>query len=224
VSGRIAFERTSLEPPADPTRVGIQLVEHSSAVLMVGITGRSSGNINFAMGNPSADGTFTIGGVAPGRYHVMSVAGLAAGPAGQWWLKSVTAGGRETIDDGFEVASQQDVSGIVLTFSDKTTSLAGRLLDSSGRAASGHFVFVFPADRRFWSPFSRRTTEPVRPSSDGAYRLKNLVPGDYFIVALTAFERDDLTDASFLEQLAPVAIRITLAEGEAKVQDLRIGR
>ena len=39
---------------------------------------------------------------------------------------------------------------------------------------------------------------------------------------LTDLEPADLSDPSFLEQLIPAAIRITLAEGDKQVQNLRI--
>ncbi|HYN07471.1 MAG TPA: hypothetical protein VES67_08790 [Vicinamibacterales bacterium] len=43
------------------------------------------------------------------------------------------------------------------------------------------------------------------------------------MAAVTDFEFADLYDASFLEQLAAGAFKITLAEGEKKGQDIRMG-
>ncbi len=43
------------------------------------------------------------------------------------------------------------------------------------------------------------------------------------MAAVTEFEYTDLSDASFLEQLTTGAFKITLAEGEKKVQDIRMG-
>ena len=43
------------------------------------------------------------------------------------------------------------------------------------------------------------------------------------MAAVTDYEYTDLVDASFLEQLTAGAFKITLAEGEKKVQDIRMG-
>ena len=47
-------------------------------------------------------------------------------------------------------------------------------------------------------------------------------PGEYFLAALTDPDPVQLKDPSFLEQLAASAIRVTLAEGEKKVQDVKL--
>ena len=225
VNGRVVFERTVLDPPTDLRNVRIQLIESSYALMMVGATGRSSSRVNFAMGAAEPDGTFAIQGVAPARYQVMSLGTPLAPPGAgaNWTLQSVTLGGRDIWDEGIEIAPHQNVDGLVLTYTDRETSLSGRLVDASDRAASGHFVFLFSADRRFWTPLSLRNLQPARPSSDGRYSLTGLRPGDYYLVALTEYEEDDLTDPAFLELLVPAAIRITLGEGEKMVQDLRLG-
>jgi protocatechuate 3,4-dioxygenase beta subunit len=220
VRGRLVFERSTLEPPADLRSVRIQMVEMTHKVLTVAATGSGGADIQMAMGSPEADGTFTLAGVVPARYLVMSLGQVTT--AGGWTLKSVTVGGRNVLDDGLEVRSQQDVNDVVLTFTDKQTSLAGRLLDALGRPATAHFVFLFPADRRFWTPLSQRNVSPARPSSDGRYALRNLRPGDYYLVALSEYDDDQLTDPAYLEQLVPAAMRIALSEGEARTQDFKI--
>ena len=63
--------------------------------------------------------------------------------------------------------------------------------------------------------------QPVRPASDGHYRVMSLHPGEYYVAALSRFDPNNLFDTGFLEQVAAAAFKITLAEGEKKVQHLR---
>jgi hypothetical protein len=50
-----------------------------------------------------------------------------------------------------------------------------------------------------------------------------LPAGDYYVCALTDLDPSDLYDPAFLDQLAPVSFKITLADGEKKVQNLKLG-
>jgi hypothetical protein len=43
------------------------------------------------------------------------------------------------------------------------------------------------------------------------------------VVALTDLGPDELADPAFLEQLVPSALKVTVSDGENKIQDLRIG-
>ena len=74
-----------------------------------------------------------------------------------------------------------------------------------------------------WTVSPRRSSGIVRLGSDGRYRVTGLPPGEYLLAAITDIEPGQLNDISFLEQLARAGIRITLAEGEKKVQDVKIG-
>jgi hypothetical protein len=53
--------------------------------------------------------------------------------------------------------------------------------------------------------------------------MAGLPSGDYLLCALTEYEPAQLNDPAFLEQLVPASVRITLADGEKRTQDLRIG-
>jgi len=62
----------------------------------------------------------------------------------------------------------------------------------------------------------------VRPANDGVFKLTNVLAGEYFLAALSDFEMADVFKPEFLEQVAAVAMKITIGEGEKKVQDLKI--
>jgi hypothetical protein len=80
---------------------------------------------------------------------------------------------------------------------------------------------VFSADRAAWFPNSRRIVA-LRPYSDGRYRIRNLPPGDYFVVAHDDLEPGGWFDPFTLEELVPLASRITIAEYENKVHDITL--
>ena len=63
----------------------------------------------------------------------------------------------------------------------------------------------------------------VKPDSTGQFHVDGLPPGDYYVAALIDADPRELGDPSFLDQLIPSSIRVTLAEGERKIQDLKLG-
>jgi hypothetical protein len=133
--------------------------------------------------------------------------------------------GGTDVGDLLEVRGGQQLSGVVLTFTDRVASIAGLLLDVEGRPAPEYSVFAFPADRSEWTPWSRiGGLAPVRPGTDGRFRVGPLLPGEYYLAVVTSIESDDSTNPSFLETLVPSAIRLKVAEGEQKTQDLKIAR
>ena len=78
------------------------------------------------------------------------------------------------------------------------------------------------AERRFWTPESRRV-EHALLGRDGRFDFSNLPAGDYLLAAVTHLDADDLDDPAWLEAVAAMAVHTTLADGEHKVQDIRLG-
>ncbi len=233
ISGRIAFDGQGT-PPADLTRIRVNLTT-------VGASAVDFGNIPAA--SVDASGRFTLQGVPPGRYSLRGTgqgggAGLGGaagagrgggaaaatapqGTAVNWQLASATAGGRDSLDFPLVIGPGMNITDAVVTFADKSTELTGTLQDAAGAATSEYSIIVFPSDKQYWQPQSRRIVS-VRPGTDGRFTTRNLPPGSYMIVAVTDVEPGEWFDPGFLEQLAAAAMRVTLAEGEKKTQNLRI--
>ena len=220
VAGRLVFEGAA-EPPSDLTKVRLSLGPAPSA-------GTTTTTITMGGAPPeiTADGTFTLTGATPGRYRLSaSVPGPlstnpASAPTPTWLVKSVLSGGVETLDSALEI-STADVSGIVVTFTDHPTELSGRLTDSNGKPAPEYWVVAFTTDRTFWTPGSRRV-RTMKPDAEGKFKIVGLPPGDYYMVALTDLDQADMSDTTFLEQLAAASYKITLADGQKKTQDLKL--
>jgi hypothetical protein len=84
-----------------------------------------------------------------------------------------------------------------------------------------YHVVIFAADGNYWTAPSRRIRS-IRPAADGKYTLPALPPGDYLLSAVTDIEPGEWYDPVLLDQLSRSALKITLAEGEKKAQDLRL--
>jgi hypothetical protein len=171
-------------------------------------------------GTVAEDGTFVVGGMMPGRWRLNASLPAGASRAG-WTFQSATLGVEDIADIGIDVRAGTSLENIAVTFSDRPTQLGGQLQDATGRPAADYFIVVFSTDTRTWFSRSRRIAQ-TRPDNDGRFLVRALPPGDNYFAAHTDVQRDEWYDPAFLNQLVPSAIRITLADGENKTQDIRI--
>jgi uncharacterized protein (DUF2141 family) len=212
VSGRLSFQGTTAQP-ADLTRIRMSLNPSGST---------GAFNIQPPPATVKADGTFTLRGLLPGRYRLWtSLGAYLPGATSSWSLRSAMVGDQDISDIPIEVRAGGGVDSIVVTFTDRPTELSGRLQDASGRAAADYFIIVFSSDQRTWLKNSRRIAQ-TRPASDGQFVIRGLPPGEYLLAALTDVENDEWFDQAFLRQLVPGAMKVSLGEGETKVQDVGI--
>lgn len=206
-SGRLNFLRP--DHPPDWSAVRVLLIPTQ------GVSAAWTGSVR-------PDGTFVVPGLIPGPHRLLITAPFATGSGATWFLRSVAHNGRDLLDTDVTIEPNQDVSGVVVTFVDAPSGIHGHISDRSGAAAPQFYVFVFPEDRSLWTPWTRRIRS-TRANSAGDYTLEGLPPGTYRLCALSELDASIQTDPGFLEQLTPASLRVTLGEGERKVQDLRIG-
>jgi uncharacterized protein (DUF2141 family) len=209
VNGRVVFES------AQPTVAELQTL--SFALVPQGSGGQvhASGG-----GRVDAEGRFTFAAVIPDTYHFVTT-WSAPGVRDKWAIKASTANSREAFEAPLRVNPNEAVDWTV-TFTDKPTSLTGVFQDRGGRAATDYYVLVFSSDRRYWTAGSRRI-RMTRPATDGAFSVKGLPPGEYFLAALTDLETGEWNDPTLLEELVRSSARVTLRDGETTTQDFRIG-
>jgi len=211
VTGRYVFE-PGTAPAGDPAALNLSFVAINA------LPGLSS-TFRAAV---QPDGTFRIPSLAPGRY-LARVDVPAATAAARWTLKSAIVNGRDLADRPLAAAADgSELSGVVVTFTDRASDIAGHLIDTTGRPVTRYSIVVVPQDRSLWLPNARRI-RAVRPATDGSFVVAGLPSGDYAIAAVENVEDADMFDAAFLSPLLASAFKVTLAEGEHKRQDFRVG-
>jgi carboxypeptidase family protein len=206
IRGHIELENT--RQTASSVRLGpVQMLVQSAG-----------GSPALATAPPStpSDGDFTIGGLSPGRYFVRP----AGSPAG-WTLKTVMYNGRDISEAPLEV--QENVDGVVVTFTEKSTLLRGVVRLPQGQADAGAIVIAFPTDVAAWPDFgpSPRRVRSAWTSKVGEYSIGGLPPGEYHLVALPDDKASEWRDPVSLRALARVATQVAIRDGEQKTQDLR---
>jgi protocatechuate 3,4-dioxygenase beta subunit len=169
------------------------------------------------IGSTQPDGTFIFDGIGPGKWRVTA----AALPTG-WSLRSAVVAGRDTLDVPLDVRPGQPIANLTVTMTNRPTELTGTVSDAAGQPTSQYSMVGFSTDRSLWLTAPRRVSGAARLSSDGRYRITGLPPGDYYLAALGDFDPAQLGDPSFLESLVSSAVKVTLGEGERKVQDFTV--
>jgi len=204
ISGRIVFDGSSRAPAPNTLPLILRRQFFS--------TGSTSYQIE-------ADGRFTYSRVAPGRYRL----NINGRPPAGWILRSATVNGADASDVEFDVKPQANIENVVITLTDRPAELSGVLQHGDGSPAPDYVLVVFSADPAFRVPRTRRTQQ-VRPDINGRFIARDLPAGEYFISAVTDLENGQWNDPAFLAELAATSpIKISLAEGDKKIQNIRIG-
>jgi len=207
VSGRVEFSGSVTPPPADQfPAIGLTLDPAD---------GHTEGLGSAVRGRVESTGQFTTMGVPPGRYLLRVTA-----PSG-WVLRSAMANGQDASDVPIELRDG-DVSGVVITFIDRPSSLSGSVTSPSGQPDGGAAVIVFPVDREAWAGTGStpRRLRNVRTAQDGSYSFANLPAGDYLVAGVSDALTADWQNVEFLAALSRSASRVTIGEGERKTQAL----
>ena len=202
ISGRAEFAGGAPKPTLQELR--------ALPIVMDSFDGRSVATPQAYRAQFMADGSFSTTGLIAGRYLLR----LDRAPKG-WTLKSAMLNGRDICDVPV-VLTNDDVSGLVLTFTDRPTIVAGSVRDGAGRADIDAIVLIYPADGNWTEqgPSARRF-RGVRVARDGAFSTAGLPAGDYFAVAISDAYADNWQDPVFLRQLARAAARVALADGQS---------
>jgi uncharacterized protein (DUF2141 family) len=212
IAGQLRIEGSGAAPPFDVTAIKVA-AEPVQAASDVGLTPSAAG--------VDRDGRFVVNGVTPGRYRLTAALPAPARLRG-WMLRSAVVNGIDTLDVPLAIAPGASVASAVLTLTDLSAQISGVLQDTAGRAASDYTLVLFPADPSLRLPRARRI-QAARAAADGAFTFRTLPAGDYLLAAVDDVENGEWFDAAFLQRLAPGAIRLTIADGERRTQDIRVG-
>jgi hypothetical protein len=202
ITARLEFEGATPRPPgrSQAAFVGSPFMLETDD----GVAPAAGGS---TVGVPGEQG-FTLGGYAAGRYRVR----VQNSPAG-WMFKSAMLNGVDVSETAFDF--NRDVADLVLTFTDRWSGVSGSI---QGAGAGGATVIVFPIDAQSWA--SPRRLKSGRATAQGTFGISSLPPGDYYAVAIPEEQAADWRDPKMLEELARVATRVSIGEGEHKTIDL----
>jgi protocatechuate 3,4-dioxygenase beta subunit len=226
---------TGVEQPAmvlrtrpGATITGRLLLEGSSGGAIQGytmtarrVTGVSTGTGGSrTVSGPITHGTrFTMTELwGPTRVQVTS-------PDERWYLKSITINGFEVADSpfdfGLEGRSFEDVEAV---FAAGPAAITGRVLDDRRVPAVAASVLAFASESSRWF-LGSRWIKSATTNVDGAFAIKGLPPGEYYVVAVEGLDRAARQDpSSFLDELLPSATRVPAAGGVDQVTTLRAPR
>ena len=218
--GRIAIESTAGQrrPDLSTARVGITATRPGRGSAA---NAKLAADVQFPIA-VGPDGAFDLANLPPATYSFTCTLPSSAAGRG-WWLRSATIDGQDILDEPYTLDPSATVPTVVLTLTDRHSSLSGAFQDATGRATSAITVLVFPTNPAWWGETSRRV-RVQRPGTDGKYSFVDLPPGDYVLAAVTDLEPDAWRDPAFLRSLVVGGVQVTIGEGEQKTQDLRIGR
>jgi hypothetical protein len=212
ISGRVVFEGTKPQPPPD------QIQQTSISVMP--ISGATVIQMLTAPKRVEPDGRFSTVGFPAGRYLISASAPFQSGQPTVWRMKSAIRAGRDVADEGLDLEAE-DITDVVITFTDQTTDISGTVTDVKNQPDSTALVIAFPADSDSWrqgNPNARRIRS-ARVTTTGTYTLA-LPPGAYYVAALSDEAADNWQDPAKLEIVMRGAARVTLADGQKLTQTL----
>jgi hypothetical protein len=212
VSGRIVYEMTTPPPPESSTFMLPVYAEPADGSTVLGMpSGRVKPN--------GAESTFAIDGLQAGLYTLRFVAVANGGR-----IKSIVMDGKDYTNRPFDASGGRDLTGVVVTVTDKSVKLAGSVRDAQGRLADHGAVMAFPVEPEQWRGygFTPRRIASVSVTTAGSYQYPSLMAGDYFVIAVDEALATAWQDPKFLAAASSVATRVTLEWGDAKAIDLTL--
>jgi protocatechuate 3,4-dioxygenase beta subunit len=216
ISGHITVESSGTPAPEDYSVFRLEAPDVNP--LPLGGGGRLGGP-GAAGVRTDKNGAFQIRNLLPGAHYIRVSGGGVQGQV-QWTVKAINVGGQDVADSYIELKPGQNVDGVTVVLTDRTTEIAGTVRDARNAGMSAVSVIAFSTDEAHWRPQSRRI-QAVRTDASGAFRVRNLPPGDYFLVAADDVEQGEWFDPAYLASVQARARRIAISEGEKKAQDLR---
>jgi protocatechuate 3,4-dioxygenase beta subunit len=161
-----------------------------------------------------------------GRFEISGLTGTRLFRAGAlpkgWFFKSVRIDGRDVTDSGVEFKAGEDVAGIEIELTDKSTSLSGSVTDDKGQAIKDYTVVVFADDQQKWALPLNRWMSSARPDQDGRFKVSSLPPGGYYAIAVEYAPAGEWNDPDWLERARTKGTRFTLDEGGTKTLELKL--
>jgi hypothetical protein len=161
-----------------------------------------------------ADGSFEWKDVAPDRYFIQLA---EQGAAPDWFLKSVSAGGRDASESGFAVGGGTSTLDVVA--SANGASIEGAATNAKDEPVADAVVVAVPEARFRKLPDHYRK---VVTDQSGHFRLRGLPPGSYTILAWESVDGEAYYNSDFLKNYEGHGKALHLAEGEHTTLQVKV--
>jgi hypothetical protein len=168
-------------------------------------------------GPRDSSSTFTIEGLMAGEY-ILRIAG------GWTTVESIIWEGQDYAERPFDASAGRDITGVVVTVTNASSSVGGVVTDGIGALTTGAAVIAFPVEKERWSNYGFNPTrlKSVLATSDGRYQVDGLPVGEYYLLAVPASQQGAWLDPAFLASRAARASRVRVDRPDAKVSGLAL--
>jgi protocatechuate 3,4-dioxygenase beta subunit len=202
VSGRVEFRGSGRRPPADVLRQ-----------LLVFVSPFEPPSRSFPI-RPFSDGvdakdSFAIPYNTPGRYLLTVNENAGAS------LLSVSVDGKSVTERPVTIGPD-GLADVVIELTDRPAEVTGTVRNRTGAPDPNAGVVLFPTDRTRWREVraGARMFKNARASKTGAFSLRPVLPGDYFVAAIADDATAEFPEPKLLEALAAAATTIKVGVGE----------
>jgi len=160
------------------------------------------------------NGSFRIHNVPPNRFRV-NVSGLPEGT----FIKAMRFNNQDWTQPILDLTSGAGGS-LQIILADGAAGVTGVVRNSKGEAMPGVVVTLWSPDRAMLGAFD--PAKAAYTDQNGAFRIENLGPGDYRILAWDDFDAGLMLNLDFLKRFESQASSIKLEENSRETVDVKL--
>jgi hypothetical protein len=141
--------------------------------------------------------------------------------AREWVVKSITLDGRDITDEALDVAGTSSIGDLVITLTDRVSTVTGLVHDSEARRVVSCMVVLLPADADL-SDVAPARIHATHPGTDGRFTFLRIRPGRYLAAAVDSLEWGRQYDPGVQQHLTGIARPVNVEEGQTVTLELEL--